>query len=60
MAAGNYRITLIFDGYIREYYCELATESSILFDALYRGASWNSLEVVDTSTLTTVQYIKKN
>ena len=60
MATGNYRITLISDGYIREYYCELATESSILFDALYRGASWDSLEVVDTRTLTTVQYIKKN
>lgn len=60
MATGNYRITLIFDGYVREYYCELATESSILFDALYRGASWDSLEVVDTRALTPVQYIKKN
>ena len=58
MAHGNYRITLIFDGYCRDYYCETAIESSILFDALYRGASWHSLTVVDTRTDRVVQHIK--
>lgn len=59
MATGNYRVTLIYDGYCREYFCETHYETVILFDALYKAAVWQSLEIVDTRTKMTMQYIAK-
>lgn len=60
MAKGIYRITLNFDGYCREYFCDGVIDSSVLLDALYKGASWDSIEVVDTRTGMIVQFIKKS
>lgn len=46
----NYTVTLTFDGITRAYHCEHHFDTVILFDALTRGAQWESITVTDNRT----------
>lgn len=45
-----YHVILTHDGIARTFSCESHYDTVILFDALHRGAQWDSLIVRDTRT----------
>lgn len=52
-----YRVVLTYDGRSRNYWCETHFDTVILFDALYRGAKFQTIEVYDNRTQERVQMI---
>ena len=54
-----YSVELIFDGIVRTYYCATHYDTVVLFDALYRGAQWDSITVTDLRFDSVVQSIGK-
>ena len=55
----QYYVRLTYDGMVRKYWCETQYDTVILFDALYRGAQWQDLAVIDCRTFETVQSITR-
>lgn len=55
----NFRVTIYQDGIVRNYYCENHFDTVVLFDALSRISSIESLEAIALRTNWIVQSLKR-
>jgi hypothetical protein len=52
-----YTVVMEYDGITRKYHCETHYDTVVLFDALYKGAKWDRMYVLDYRLGTVIQGI---